>query len=369
LLSAYSLGQHRITNRIVKRAISELDGKSSRHRQGPVGWQKLVIGLLVFILIIVSGLFFSQTSSKRSSEPSVRLDANKASDTDNKIERPALPSRFNIPAETVKETPLDDAKPKPLTVSPSPAADPLPALAPLPSTSAIEIVPAPKPPFRNIEHVLKAQDALTSRRGALTAVLAAWHAPTSPLTGEPMDGIDSDTFFRIFARRSDMESLRIQGNLTRIKRLNLPAILEFSLPDGGGLRYLAVVRLAGDEIRLSDGEDTFSTNLGSLSGHWKGVAYILWKNYYNYMGIIPISSPGEAVISLKIHLKALGFPIEEVSAAYNIATRKAIEAVQARNGLIVDGVVGPLTKIALYNEDQSLNIPRLANTPSGQSRS
>jgi general secretion pathway protein A len=161
-----------------------------------------------------------------------------------------------------------------------------------------------------------------------------------------------------------MESLRIGGSLKRIKKLNLPAILEFSLPDGGGMRYLAAIGLTGDQIWLSDGGETFSTHLGTLSRYWKGVAYILWKNYFNYTGIIPISSPGEAVMSLKIHLKALGFPIQEVSAAYNSTTRKAIESIQARNGLIVDGMVGPLTKIALYNEDPSLNIPRLADTPS-----
>jgi general secretion pathway protein A len=180
-----------------------------------------------------------------------------------------------------------------------------------------------------------------------------------------MDALDSDTFFRLSARQNAMEALRVQGSLSLIKRLNLPAILEFPHPDGSGSRFLAVVGLADDEIRLSDGDAVFSISPASLAGLWNGVAHILWKNYFNYTGIIPISSPGEVILSLKMHLKALGFPIEAMTAAYDTTTRSAIEVIQARHGLEVDGMVGPLTKIALYNEDQSLKAPRLAGTPGG----
>ena len=96
------------------------------------------------------------------------------------------------------------------------------------------------------------------------------------------------------------------------------------------------------------------------------MAHIFWKNYFNYTGVIPISSPGEVILSLKVHLKAKGFPIEAMTAAYDTTTRLAVETIQARNGLNVDGMVGPMTKIALYNEDPSLNGPRLAGGSPGQ---
>jgi general secretion pathway protein A len=98
------------------------------------------------------------------------------------------------------------------------------------------------------------------------------------------------------------------------------------------------------------------------------VAHIFWKNYYNYTGVIPISSPGEVILSLKVHLKAMGFPIQAMTAAYDTDTRLAVETIQARNGLDVDGMVGPMTKIVLYNEDPSLSGPRLAGGSPGQSR-
>ena len=206
--------------------------------------------------------------------------------------------------------------------------------------------------------------ALNSRSGALAAVLRQWNAQHHQGVW-PVDGVDSDTFFRLSARRSHMEVLRVKGDLTLIKKLNLPAILEFPPADGSDVRFMALVGAEEDEIRLSDGDGTFSVAPASLAGLWNGVAHVFWKNYFNYTGVIPISSPGEVILSLKVHLKAKGFPIEEMTAAYDTATRLAVETIQARNGLYVDGMVGPMTKIALYNEDPSLSGPRLAGGSPG----
>ncbi len=90
------------------------------------------------------------------------------------------------------------------------------------------------------------------------------------------------------------------------------------------------------------------------------MAFIIWKNFYEYAGIIPLANNGEDIVTLKMQLKRLGFPIEEMDASYDMPTRQAVEALQARHGLDVDGMVGPLTKIAIYNEDRSLDLPRLA---------
>ena len=356
LLTAFTLGKHSITNRIVKRALRELDGKRRRRRTSLFYREKLIIGLLAVLVILVSGLFIGQTLSNRTSGASVSPDVN------HKIEEPILPPTTIIPPEAAKEYTPDIAGLPPAPEPPAP--EPSIVLASLPTAMAAAIAPTPQPPVRDLEQMIASKDALNSRIGALAAVLKEWNLP-SPLGAGPVDVMDSDTFFRISARHSDMEALRLQSNLAFIRKLNLPAILEFPQPDGSGLRFMAVVGLAGDEIRLSDGDDTFSVASASLSGLWNGVAHILWKNYFNYTGVIPISSPGEVVLSLKVHLKAMGFPIEEMTAAYDTTTRLAVEAIQARNGLDVDGVVGPLTKIALYNEDKSLNIPRLAGTPSG----
>jgi len=357
LLTAFALGKHRISETIVRRALRELDGKRNRSRKPIFFREKLIIGLLLVLVILVAGLVVGQTMLNRTSRMSV------APVVHHKIEDTFSESTAAIASGFAKEAVLEVAPLSPAREFP--AAEPSTVQAAPPTAMAATAAPAPPPPVRDLEPVIMSMDAQNSHIGALTAVLRLWKAQ-NPLGVGPVDVEDSDTFFRLSARYSDMEALRLKGNLTLIKKLNLPAILEFPLTDGSGSRFMALVGLADDELRLSDGDETFSITPASLAGLWNGVAHIFWKNYYNYTGIIPISSPGEVILSLKVHLKALGFPIEEMTAAYDTSTRLAVEAIQARNGLDVDGMVGPMTKIALYNEDPSLNGPRLAGDRSGQ---
>ena len=359
LLTAFALGKHRITQAIVKRAIRELEGKRKRSVKPLFFREKLTIGLLVVLVILVAGLGVGQMMSNRSR----RMDD--APVVHHKIEttvpESAADGALEAAGETTPEAVAPSPEPEPLSAS----AEPVSAPAAPPAETAASIDSVPSAPIRNLEQVLASTVALNSRIGALAAVLKKWNAQHPQGVG-PVDGVDSDTFFRLSARHSDMEVFRIKGNLTLIKKLNLPAILEFLPPDGSEARFLALVGLADDEIRLSDGDGTFSAAPASLVGRWNGVAHIFWKNYFNYTGVIPISSPGEVILSLKVHLKAMGFPIEAMTAAYDAATRLAVETIQARNGLNVDGKVGPMTKIVLYNEDPSLKGPRLAGESPGQ---
>ncbi|WP_372682044.1 AAA family ATPase [Desulfosarcina sp.] len=357
LLTAFAMGKHRITQAIVRRAIRELDGKRKRSGKPTYFREKWIIGLLVVLVILVAGLVAGQMMLNRTRRMAVEPVVH------HKIETAVVESAADPAPEAVGET-------NPEAVAPLPehepfSAEPVSAPVEAPAETAISKDPAPATPVRDLEQVLASTEALNSRIGALAAVLRQWNA--QPLQGVgSVDGVDSDTFFRLSARHSDMEVLRVKGNLNLIKKLNLPAILEFPPADGSDVRFMALVGLEESDIRLSDGDDTFSVVPASLAGVWNGVAHIFWKNYFNYTGVIPISSPGEVILSLKVHLKAKGFPIEAMTAAYDTSTRLAVETIQARNGLYVDGMVGPMTKIALYNEDPSLNGPRLAGGSPGQ---
>ena len=357
LLTAFAMGKHRITQAIVRRAIRELDGKRKRYGKPLFFREKLIIGLLVVLVILLAGLVVGQMMLNRTRRMAV------APVVHHKIETPVVDSASDPAPAAAGETNPEAAAPSP---EPEPSsAKPVSAPAEPPDESTASVDPAPSTPVRDLEQVLASTAALNSRIGALAAVLRQWNAQDPQGVG-PVDGVDSDTFFRLSARHSDMEVLRVKGNLTLIKKLNLPAILEFPPPDGSDTRFMALVGFEADEIQLSDGDDTFSVASASLAGLWNGVAHIFWKNYFNYTGVIPISSPGEVILSLKVHLKAKGFPIEAMTAAYDTTTRLAVETIQARNGLNVDGMVGPMTKIALYNEDPLLNGPRLAGGSPGQ---
>jgi general secretion pathway protein A len=69
----------------------------------------------------------------------------------------------------------------------------------------------------------------------------------------------------------------------------------------------------------------------------------------------------DSVITLKLLLQDLGFKNVTIDDQYDNFTQEAVEAIQAKYGIPVDGYVGPLTKIVLYKEKDSSEMPHLTN--------
>ena len=66
-------------------------------------------------------------------------------------------------------------------------------------------------------------------------------------------------------------------------------------------------------------------------------------------------------------LHDIGFKEIEINPVYDKLTENAVKILQNKHQIPVDGVVGSLTKIVLYNEISELEIPHLldeSNTPS-----
>ena len=364
LLTAYTRNKHRITNPIVKRALRELNHKSTRVAKPMLPREKVTLGLLFLLVFLVLGLavgnILFNPARKKAAAPVVH----------HKIQdRSALSAaQTSYPAQAGPTGGVDDSPPAAGDAPPKEeqtADEAATATAESPPLS-IEPQPAPhekpRPQEPELTQVIAAADAMDSRAGALKAVISAWNMKMDP---NPVEVLDGDTYFRLSARYSNMEIVQARGNLNLIRKLNLPAIVEFPHPDGSGFRYLAVTGMRTDEVLLSDGEKAFSVPSTVMETAWNGRVHILWKNHFNYTGVVPINSPGDVILSLKGHLKALGYPVGEMDAAYDIVTRETIERIQARHGLEVDGMVGPQTKIVLYNDDKTLEIPRLNNALNG----
>ena len=80
-----------------------------------------------------------------------------------------------------------------------------------------------------------------------------------------------------------------------------------------------------------------------------------------FTGIVPRKVPHESIIMLKIYLKEIGYDQIDISPHYDRETAQAVRQIQAKYGLTTDGIVGPLTKIALLNEKQPPAGPRITN--------
>jgi general secretion pathway protein A len=359
LLTAYTRNKHRITNPIVKRALRELNRKIKRTAKPMLLREKVTFGLLFLLVFLVLGLvagnILLNPAQRNSLAPLVR----------HKIpDKPAISTaKTSSPPPAVPTVEADDG---PAAAAEAPAADeaataavepPSPATPPQPALSA-----ATRSQESELTQAIATMDAMGSRAGALKAVLNAWDMKTDP---SPVAVSDGDTYFRLSAGHNNMEIVQARGNLNLIRKLNLPAIVEFPQPDGSGVRYLAVTSMDDDEVQLSDGENAYSVPAAVMETTWNGRVHILWKNHFNYTGVVPINSPGDVILSLKEHLKSLGYPVGAMDATYDIVTRKTIERIQAQHGLQVDGMVGPQTKIVLYNDDKTIEIPRLNNTLNG----
>jgi len=125
--------------------------------------------------------------------------------------------------------------------------------------------------------------------------------------------------------------------------------------------YLTLHGLTENGVVFSDGEDNHSirADWDQLKSHWSGVAYIPWKNFLPFQGAIPTRTSTDSIATLKLFLHNLGFEHVIPNNDYDAATRALVKTIQAKYDIPADGVVGSLTKIILYRENEAFPMPKL----------
>ena len=176
--------------------------------------------------------------------------------------------------------------------------------------------------------------------------------------------IDTDqAFFREAAGANDLliQPIVTDSGIDLIQNLDMPAILTFYLPNHAWPQYLTVARIDNENvyIAMSDQSDLTAVNKKILLRFWSGEAHIVWKNFSNLDGIITEASTPSSVKALKMLLHTLGYSNIAMGDNYDPETKQLIKKIQNKNGLNADGKVGPLTKIALYNENSEFAKPSL----------
>jgi general secretion pathway protein A len=329
LLTAYVLNQKKITANITRTAILELAGKGDVKHFGLVDWKKAsfifsILGLALFII------FFYLTGSNNLGK--LFRQAN--------IKTPELAGPAPSPPGDVGETPPATASLTPLEMQPVSATKP--------STVG-----------RFLEF-LGDMDVSSSRQLAYKAVLALWKKDAE--IAPALHSLEDDhAFFRLAAEQNGLRVQRLGCDFNLIKALNLPAVLAISLPEWESPGYLNIQRVDNHNITLSKAtvKEIIVMPTELLKPYCPGDVYIPWKNFFAYKGTIPLTASQDSVIKLKMHLQDIGFNRIEINPVYDDYAKQAVKQVQKKNGLRPDGIVGPLTKIVLYNEKKSLNIPQI----------
>ncbi len=197
-----------------------------------------------------------------------------------------------------------------------------------------------------------------SRRLSFDALAELWAPDYTPQV--IMDAIDSDyDFFRMSAKRNSYYTYYVETGLGLIKKLNLPAALKIvTLPDEQP-RYIALCGVKDDYFLVCSGasQEKFWVKQDVISTRWVNRAFILWKNFYDIRGTVPRNASPDSILSLNMLLAEIGYLGLDVNTKYGRKSRSAVTKIQKKYGIPIDGVVGAMTKMVLYNENKILRIP------------
>jgi general secretion pathway protein A len=373
LLTAYGLNQHKITGKIAKTALKELEGRKPEGRSRPLEgkWGVIVFSALCLILLLTlvyppnfidlqKALQFRKNTVVTTTRPIPSPDVSPIPDESQKTTEAPQPERPMIapPVQPIADEPLNTTDPQALKTSPVITDSVAPVEAEIQQQQIPESEPLEVVALRLGDFLVEI-DPVASRQTAFEAATNLWRI--SPKIKPHLHTIeDSDTFFRLAAKQNGLTAKRIVGNLRLIEKLNVPAILEFTVPNGASTEYLTLSRIDYGTITLLSGIGRqITTSTEELKTYWSGAAYILWKNFLACTGEIPNHASEDSVITLKMILKDVGFDHITIDPVYDQPTQDAVKEVQRKHGLTADGVVGTLTKIVLYNEYKSFDIPHI----------
>ncbi len=365
LLTAFGLNRKRMTGIIARAAIRELAGRVNVRKTALGGGRKMPLSLGVLLGVLVAVLYLASIFLVIHRSVDMRISTLLES---KELETPKVRQKVENEKEKMLDPYLSQATVLPSAIKENQAN---PAL--IPKAPAME-TETEKPPFQesqkqgslskplgNFDDYLNSMDRRATRTHALTAVLDLW--TDQPEITSLLDTMDDDqAFFRIAAKQKGLQILRVTEGLDLLRKLNLPAILEIRMGDNLPPKFVALVKMHQDDLTFSAPErGEMECAFSQIKPYWGGVAYVPWKDFLGYEGVIPYESSADSVLSLKAFIRDLGYEGIEISSAYNGQTIMVIKGIQAKHGIQTDGLVGPFTKIALYNENRSLNIPRLVD--------
>jgi general secretion pathway protein A len=400
LLNAFSHNSFKITGAITKEAITELTQqktKISRRQQVPTYAALSVIVLALIgsaLYLYVNGRIINPTISETSTQVASpqTITADKVTPAPTRLEtsvitdhgglnesKQQIPDKMSadVSAETVAGLTVgnaiaEDSDPLSQASSAQPQ-EPYkqqglkPALTEPSSANSYSVEDAPEPDAaaRQFLHFLIGLNSRHSRHEAILQAVKLW-SPVASISPE-LEAVESDqVFFRKAAEKNELlvQPMATDADLTTIKILNLPAVLTFYLPNHAWPKYLTLAGLDANNVYLDAGDQggVNAVNKNILLRFWSGEAYIIWKDFLALDHNVKAGSTADSVTALKKLLQDLAYSVDGNSSDYDPETRQSIKNIQRQNGLEVDGIVGPFTKIVLYNENNDFIKPLLVKT-------
>ena len=338
LLAGYLKNRSKISDSMAAKIIEELRSRG-RPPKPAASWAKVAVPVSVIILIVTAVLFFLHNG--RLSTLIANVQKPKIAVSESTVE----PEIVTVEADAAE---IATQEPAPLEQDVK-----LETAAAQEGNAVLENVI----PLDEFVQLIQHED---TRRTALETVLRQWGLePQGDMT---LPDVDDLAYFNRIAERHGLSILTIENDIDVLVALDLPALITLKSPGVDQTLYASIVGVDDGffELRVHGHDAHTRTDALTLMRLWGGTVVIPWKNYMGYEGVIPGGAPRAAVVLLKQLLWEIGYSQLVIDDRYDETTRHAVREIQAKHGLVVDGLVGNMTKIVLFNEKRSLPIPHLS---------
>jgi len=274
-----------------------------------------------------------------------------------KLPWPALASGPSMPLATPLATPVTASVAAPAE---APTAAVAPSAPPVPSVSAAAAAPAEATADADdqLEARLAKLDPASSLRTSLDGILRTWRVPgvrtDEEVTREGLEPLVHDR---------GLEELRMTGNLSMLRLLDLPAILEIRPRGARTTSYVVLTSIGDDGVVLTAGGETVRVTPAVLDRVWFGDAHIVWRDFEWLGPTFGDEAQGAHVARLQKLLTRAGLYDGPANGAFDGPTKNAVVGFQRSRRLDADGRVGRLTRIALYGVASGYELPTLAAAP------
>ena len=208
-----------------------------------------------------------------------------------------------------------------------------------PMIVALPTIPPPPRPPESAQDLFALAEPFGDIESAASSLFQVWDFTFATLKGVTPCGK---------ARYAKLRCLQSQATWHELRIANRPVVITLS--DGEDRRiYATVVGLDGDEADIIVDGYSLQSSVGGLSRYWNGDFLLLWRPPLPFAREIKFGRRGDDVAWLRAKLAELGLPTDAAIDEKDFGTplRDALRTFQRRQGLNVDGIVGPRTLIQI----------------------
>ena len=355
LLIAYTMSTKKITPKIVRPAIKDIGGLNPIPTWIDSLYKSVIPGILA-LCILFFGInyyllpdFTTETGNQK--DINILIKETPIVPDNHSSLKPRhpivdLPRAETINSETTQESIISNDKTK---VSNESNLIELPKIRRIPSNKPLNISQQDK-----LITYLASLSLEESRLEATNWILKKWNIELSSYQNKGQDLLKS------LAEEQNLLAYDLNADFDKLSVFNYPVILEISLPNAQGTKYLSLLSING-ERGVFGSVDRIEMPLATIESLWTRKSIILWKNFENLPERFEVGFKGKQAIWLQKNLRLLGFFKGRESHFYGPNTRLSVAKFQRKRLIKDDGRFGTESKIMLYGLLNIYQTPKLIN--------